>query len=123
MAVKRSSRRSSACSKVAMGCGRGGGVGKLLGSEASYSLSAPSAKCPTATCPAYTGALVFILVLYLFFVALNWAFKPVFMLKPGVPRADPNSVEVASGLLYALLWTGIVLVAVGLVVRCTRCVE
>jgi hypothetical protein len=100
------------------------GVDKALGvmnSEEARALGGHSATAPTASCPQYTGLVIFLLVLYGFWCSLIWTFRPTFTLKAGVARSDPNSVDLTSGFLYALLFTALVLLVVGLVVRCQRC--
>lgn len=115
--ARRSSRISS-CSKSMCGSG---GLTSTLSSEGVYAMGGQTSKCPTATCPAYTGIVIFLLVLYFFFVSVNWTFRPTWMRKAGSLVTDANNVDVTSGMLYALLWTGLVLIAVGLVVRCAAC--
>lgn len=112
---------SSSCGKKMMGCGSAGGVSAVLQSESVYAMSGETTSCPKAVCPSYTGPLLFLIVLYLFWVSLIWAFKPTFVLKAGVPRSNPNSPDLTASFLYALLFTGLVLVVIGLVVRCRAC--
>lgn len=117
---RRSSRsRMASCAKSAM-CGSGG-LTALASSESVYALGGQTSKAPTATCPAYTGILIFLAVLYLFFLSCNYTFRPGFMRKAGSSATDANNLEVTSACLYSLLWTGLVLIAIGLVVRCMGC--
>lgn len=115
-------RRSSASSCKSMMCGDAGGVMRTLGSEEVMAMGGQTTKCPTATCPAYTGIVVFVGCLYLFFLAVNWTFRPGFMRKAGSSPTDANNISTTSGALYALLWTGLVLLAIGLILRCRACV-
>lgn len=112
---------SSSCGKKMMGCGSAGGVSAVLQSESVYAMSGETAACPKAVCPTFTGPIIFLAVLFLFWVSMMWAFKPTFALKAGVPRSNPNSVDLTAGMLYSLLFTGLVLVIIGLVVRCRAC--
>lgn len=118
MARTRGTRRAS-CKEMV--CGSGGGIAKVLASEEAMALGGQTASCPKASCPAYTGVAVFLVVLYLFFVAVNWTFRPSFMRKPGSSPTNADNIEPVSGFLYALLWTGLVLIGLGLVMRCRAC--
>lgn len=77
-------------------------------------------KC-RAACPNYIGPVVFLLILYGFFLSLLYAMKPRFVRKPDSDFTKADSVDLVYALLYALLFTAIVLVAVFVVVRCRRC--
>ncbi len=112
----RTRSRLRSCAKAAM-CG----TGSLLSREDTFALGGQSSKCVTATCPAYTGIIVFLLVIYGFFVSLIWAFRPYFTLKAGASSSDANSVDLTAGFLYSLLFTGLVLVLIALIVRCGSC--
>jgi hypothetical protein len=99
----------------------GTGPLKMLQSEEAYALSGEVPGCARAQCPQYTGLMVFLLIIYGFFLALNFTFRPQFMRKPGSSASDPNNLDPASACLYALLWTGLLLLAIALVVRCRAC--
>lgn len=111
-------RRSSGCRDSMCGTA---GVTKVLAGEEAMALGGVSSKCPTASCPAYTSVVVFLAVLYLFFVACNYTFRPGFMRKAGSSATDANNLSLTSAFLYALLWTGLVLVAIALIMRCRNC--
>lgn len=95
----------------------------MLTSEDVYALAGTSNRpsVPSASCPAYTSVAVFLLVLYFFFVAMTYAIRPTWMRKAGSSPTDPNNLDMTAAFLYSLLWTAIVLVVIGLIVRCRRC--
>lgn len=119
---RRGGSSRSSCSAKAMGCGIENGAMSVLSGADVYALSGESVTCAKASCPAYTGVLVFLVALYFFFVALMYTFRPKFAQKPNADPLDPNNLDMAQAFLYSGLWTLIVLVLVGLVVRCRRCV-
>jgi hypothetical protein len=104
-----------------MACGAENGVSGMLDQESAYALSGMSMKCQTASCPSYTGVFVWLIVVYGFFLALLYAFRPHYIQKANAVSTDPNSPDFQVTFLYALLYTAIVVILVALFVRCMAC--
>lgn len=121
--TRRGTGRRSSCSKAVLACGAEMGPAKVLDAETVYALGGTSVKCAQASCPEYTGIIVFLLVIYGFFCSCNWTFRPKFMQKANASETDANNLNVTASCLYALLWTALVLIAIALVVRCRKCVS
>lgn len=118
---RRRRRGAGGGSNCRLSCDARMGLDKVLDAESAYALSGTSVKCIQASCPAYTAVVVFLLVLYGYFLAVLYTFRPGFILKAGSTTADPNSPDFTATWLYALLFTAIVLIGIALIVRCARC--
>lgn len=116
--VRRGTKSAAACAKAAACSGQGASI---LAKEASYAMGGVSDVKVKATCPEYTGIIVFLIVIYGFFLSLLYATRPGFVLKANAAVTDANSPDILVSLLYSLLFTAIVLIVIAMIVRCARC--
>ena|SRR6185437_7578204 len=103
--VSSSTRRSLGCSRKTLDMGDG------------------KMPCKPA-CPSYVTPLIFLLIIYFYFVALLYTFRPGWLQKANVApdvQSQANDLDILLTFLYALLFTVLFVVAMFMFVRCGKC--